>query len=146
MNNNHPSIKQVLVAALLLFGICAMPGQGLFGATLCWPGTTVDVNPGGDIQTAIDTAQLNAGTVRIHAGTYNVSSLTINKPVRLLGDGPATTIINITGTITVSYSYGDILECTGLKFAGTGSNCCWTMATGTICFKSDYFQYFGNYG
>ncbi len=146
MNNNHPSIKQVLVAALLLFGICAMPGQGLFGATLCWPGTTVDVNPGDNIQTAINTAQLNAGTVRIHAGTYNVSSLSINKPVRLLGDGPATTIINITGTITVSYSYGDILECTGLKFVGTGSNCCWTIATGTICFKSDYFQYFGSYG
>ncbi len=146
MKTNYPSIKQLLVFVLLIFGICAMPGQGLFAAALTWPGTTVDVNPGDNIQTAINTAQQNKGTVRIHAGTYSVSNLTISNPVRLIGDGQATTRINISGTITVSYSYGEILECTGLKFVGTRSNSCWKIDTGTICFKDNYFQNFGRYG
>ncbi|MDX9883595.1 MAG: T9SS type A sorting domain-containing protein [Prolixibacteraceae bacterium] len=119
------------------------------GGKLAWTGPTVHVYSGASgtaIQNAINTTQENEGTVHFHAGTYNISSLAINNPVRLLGEGHTATTINITGTITVTYSYGEIFECTGLRFVGNGNNICWDIDTGTICFKNNYFQKFGRYG
>lgn len=88
-----------------------------------------------DSTTAFANAIANSRVIRVPAGTYKVTSLTLNRSVALIGDGRNATQINITTTTThgitcigeSALGLGNVIRIEGIYFnytgAGQAANC-----------------------